>query len=284
MSGAAGIAVIKAIQSIANPFWDAVFVALSAMGTEEFFVAVIGFLFWNVDKRLGFRLGAVLLSSQTLNAYLKDLFHTPRPSPKAVRVLMPEWAGGYAFPSGHAQGATTFWGFLALEIRRAWFFVLAVVMVILVSLSRLYLGVHFPVDLFGGFLIGVTVLIVAHKVLVTTDQGFAFDALPVKLVLALGLPLLFLLFSRSGEIVKLVGLLMGISAGYALEEEYIRFEEKQPVGIQIFKTFVGLSGMFILRLALKDLFPAWPIFGLVRYLIVGLWATAGAPWVFARLS
>ncbi|MGE5577651.1 MAG: phosphatase PAP2 family protein [Syntrophothermus sp.] len=284
MNGAEGIAVIKAIQSVANPVLDAFFVAMSAMGSEEFFVAVIGFLYWNIDKRLGYRLGAVLLSSQALNSYLKDLFHTPRPSPQAVRVLMPEWAAGYAFPSGHAQGATTFWGFLALQIRRAWFFAAAALMIFLVSLSRLYLGVHFPVDLFGGFLLGITVLIVAHKVLTLSDKGLAFDGLPFRLALALGLPLLFLLFSRTEEVAKLIGLLMGISAGYALEGEYIQFQERQSVGMQLLKTFVGLSGMFVLRLALKDLLPPGPFFALVRYLVLGLWATAGAPWLFVKFN
>ncbi|MFC1760215.1 phosphatase PAP2 family protein, partial [Candidatus Neomarinimicrobiota bacterium] len=83
------------------------------------------------------------------------MFQTARP----LGVALIE-QGGFSFPSGHAQGSTTLWLMLALLIRKKWINYLTAIMIILVSLSRLYLGVHYPIDILGGVLIGMGIVLV----------------------------------------------------------------------------------------------------------------------------
>jgi membrane-associated phospholipid phosphatase len=66
----------------------------------------------------------------------------------------------FSYPSGHALGSTILYGFLAYLLatrypRFAWFiYVLAVLLIAVIGLSRLYLGVHWPTDIIGGYCIG----------------------------------------------------------------------------------------------------------------------------------
>jgi hypothetical protein len=63
-------------------------------------------------------------------------------------------------PSGHAQDAASIWGLLAVSLRRWWMTVAAVVMILMIGLSRIYLGVHFAHDVLGGWAVGLILLLV----------------------------------------------------------------------------------------------------------------------------
>ena len=93
---------------------------------------------------------------------LKALIERPRPE-LAAEQLAALGVDSYAFPSGHAQSSTIFYGFLAYFIwqhaRRPWLRWLGVAgmltMIVLVGISRVYLGVHWPSDVVGAYSIGI---------------------------------------------------------------------------------------------------------------------------------
>ncbi len=97
-------------------------------------------------------------AGSVLGEAVKDLVHRPRPALFTHGVH----AGGYSFPSGHSMGAMLFWGalgYLLLQWKKGsggtWFVTLAFgLMIVLVGLSRVVLGVHYPSDVLGGFLLG----------------------------------------------------------------------------------------------------------------------------------
>lgn len=92
------------------------------------------------------------------NVLLKWIFHRPRPE---VAQLVA--AGGYSFPSGHAMVGLSVYGFLAFllwkNVRHHWLknpAVLALILLILlIGVSRIYLGVHYPSDVLAGFSAGM---------------------------------------------------------------------------------------------------------------------------------
>ncbi len=146
------------LQRFSHPWLDAFFLAVTSLGSREFYMTLIPLVYWCVDRRVGLRLGLAFLVSIYLNFFLKDLLRLPRPAGPGLRVLSPERDLGYGFPSGHAQGNATVWGYLAAAYRRRWLTVLAALLVTLVSLSRLYLGVHYPADVAGGIALGLGVV------------------------------------------------------------------------------------------------------------------------------
>ena len=101
-----------------------------------------------------------------LNVLLKEIVHRPRPSANLVRILFP--ATGPSFPSGHAMGSVIVYGFLAylawtyirdFQRRRFWTVVLATTP-IGISLSRIYIGVHWFSDVIAAWMFGLIVLLI----------------------------------------------------------------------------------------------------------------------------
>ena len=153
-----GVQVILWLQG-GSPLLDLPFIAITNLGSEEFLLVVMAFVFWCVDRRAGARLAALILISAWLNAVAKEIALQPRPFEwdQQVRMIFPATGGG--LPSGHTQGTVVLWGYLALAFRRRWLSILAAILMLLVPLSRLYLGAHFPTDLLGGYLLGALILL-----------------------------------------------------------------------------------------------------------------------------
>ena len=169
------VSFIQWLQQFSSPVLDRFFLMVTDIGSHYAYMAIIPFIYWAVDRQVGRRLAGLFLTSMW-----------PRPDATAVRVLADEPSPG--FPSGHAQGAMTLWGYLAVALRRRWLTWLAVVIIALVSLSRLYLGVHFPGDVLGGLGIAA-VLLVLFALLYQLDLG-AMLSVRMRMLLIFLIPLL----------------------------------------------------------------------------------------------
>ena len=135
----------------------------SFLGVEDFFMLALPMLYWCVDSMLGMRVALIIKLSANINEAFKLALHGPRPywySPK-VRGLATETSFGV--PSGHAQGAVVFWGLLAAYLRKWWGWLVAILLMLLIGLSRLYMGVHFLHAVLLGWLIGGVILWLALR-------------------------------------------------------------------------------------------------------------------------
>ena len=146
------------VQSHSSPWLDTLFGILTFLGNEEFYLLLLPLIYWCVDRRLGVSLGYISLASAWLNSLVKHLFKIPRPSAldSDVKVLTEETSP--SFPSGHAQGTLVNWAYLASRFRNPLFWVVTILVILGVGLSRMVLGVHFPQDILSGWLIGLIVL------------------------------------------------------------------------------------------------------------------------------
>jgi undecaprenyl-diphosphatase len=135
-------------------------------------VVAIGIIVW---WQVG-RLEAIMIPVGGLitlvNTALKLAINRPRPSADLVHVLSPEQGNG--FPSGHAFFAILILGltayFISINLKNRALRMLAlaglVALILLIGTSRVYLGVHWPSDVIGGYLIGgffLTALIWFHR-------------------------------------------------------------------------------------------------------------------------
>jgi membrane-associated phospholipid phosphatase len=153
-----GISVILGIQSLINPTLTTFVYAINFTGTENFYIVALCVFFWCLDRRTGARLMFLFVLSAFLNAIVKVWAGQPRPFQYDSRVQELFEAPGFGFPSQHTQYTVVVWGLLAIRFRRAWLWALAGVLLVFVPLSRLYLGVHFPTDLLGGYVFGAVLL------------------------------------------------------------------------------------------------------------------------------
>jgi membrane-associated phospholipid phosphatase len=268
------------VQSFRNSFLDGLFFSLSFMGTEGFYLLFLPVIYWCVSRDAGLRLGVIFLLNDYLNGVLKDALGLPRPDDPRITVLWKESSPG--FPSGHAQSAVVLWGYLAARFRRPVLWVLAVMLPLAVGFSRIYLGVHYPRDVVGGWLIGLAFLLLSLAGQRTLERlRLPPGAAPV---VAAGIALVLLVFAPGDGALRDMAVLVGLGLGAAGESSWVGFDTRGKPGRQVAKLAVGLALLFTLWLGLKVLLPATPEFRFLRYAAVGLWVALGAPWLFVRFG
>ncbi len=301
-----GMDVVRAVQMWENPVIDALMKFFTVLGAETGYLLILPLVYWCVNEKKGMRLGLILMCSTWINLFFKNLFHAPRPFQFDASLGREGWLESttYGFPSGHAQNSLVFWTTLASQIRKR-FFAQALVAALLISLctglSRLYLGVHFPTDLFGGW--GIGALIIVAYILLEGRVSNLLDkgGLRVQIIAAAAVSLLMIIVSNEGFISG--GVILGMGAGYALMKKYIRFQaaiqdgENAPHSGKVWKKFlilllrylVGLAGSALIFLVLRNFLPArnseyFRLAFFTLLFVLELWIYAGAPWVFIKLK
>ena len=157
--------ILRNIQSIANPFLDILFQLITICGEQMVLVLIISIIYWVKDKKFGEYIAYAVLTSVLVNCVVKDIFKFKRPiGEEGIRTLREKTATGYSFPSGHTQGAGSFYGAMAIYIKKKVMYIIAIIMIILIGFSRLYLGVHYPKDVIVGGILGVLISYICYNI------------------------------------------------------------------------------------------------------------------------
>jgi len=316
-----GTRIVLAVQGLGS--WALVPMKLfSFLGTEEFFLVLITLLYWCVSAPLGIRLTFALLAADTTSGLLKLALHTPRPFWINASVEVRAIETSYGMPSGHALTASTVWPYVAYRLRRAWAWVAAIVLVALISLSRMYLGVHFPHDVITGWLFGALLLALYIWAERTIAPRLAKASLARQILVAVAASAVVLLLGAlvfiaiakvtdppawmealrrvvppedlalprdpSGFISD-AGLILGMGVGLALARRSAQFDAGGVLGKRALRYIVGLAGVLFFWRGLTFVFPGGldglgMLLRYVRYALTGLWAVYLAPLVFLKLK
>lgn len=284
-----------AVQSASNGLLDTFFLALTWLGNREGFLVILTLVYWCINRSWGARLLVLTMLSSWFNEALKSLFDLPRPDPARVRQLVSETSFG--FPSNHAQtGAVIIWGYLAAKVRRTWFSILAILIIFLIGLSRIYLGIHFPQDVLGGWILGIVILLVWLRF---EDRLAAWwHALPAsrQALVAIAGPLLLMFLTPADSASRypnetgatLAGILIGAGLGNMLERRRVQFRVDGSLGRRALRYLVGIvlvGGIYIGGGLLPELHP-WGldvVVRVLRYGLLGLTSVWLAPWLFVKL-
>jgi membrane-associated phospholipid phosphatase len=315
-----GIPIIVALQSLGDWLLTPMRV-LSLLGTEWFFLLVMPAVVWSVDATLGLRMGCVLLSSAILNSILKVAFGWPRPYWLTDRVRALAFESTYGMPSGHAQNALAMWGALAITLRRRATTIGLALVILGISVSRLYLGVHFPSDILGGWLVAGAWLLLVVLLEAPVERWVVRQRLAIQLLiptmaslvlLGVGLQVYDLIADRplpvdwiaraSGafpdlppidpqdvaDVVSPSGTLLGLGIGAVLLHRNGRFRADGSATARVARFTLGIAGIAVIFFGLRAILPSgdtpWASFlSYLRYASVGLWVAYLAPWLFLRL-
>lgn len=307
-----GIALTTLLQE-AFPQLLGVMTFISALGSEEFYLVALPLVYWCIDKRFGRQLGYLFLLSALVNNVLKDLLRQPRPFWLEPSLQLGE-AEGYGIPSGHVQNATAVLLLLAAQLRRPWLWVLSLLYIVVMGISRMYLGVHFPQDVIVGFVVGLLILgafalwqrvyyerygkqILGRRILLIVLIPTVLAAVYVGVHLLLGPPntdvpwaayLPAAELNGHEDVVSATAGLLGFGIGILLESSRIRFRADGPVWQRIIRYALGIAVALGIWAGLRAVFPAEPEWlalplRFLRYLLLLLWVTYFAPWVFVRV-
>ncbi len=271
-----GYGLIQWVQSWQSPFLDWLFTSISSMGIKEFYLLAIPFIYWCVNKSFGARLCFLFIFGILLNTWLKHFYSLPRPDPSRVRVLFPKSGTGPSYPSGHAQGSFAFWGYCAVQARKPWFSLFCVIFVTLMCVSRLYLGLHFPIDLVGGLLSGIGSLLFFFVLLSLYEKIKKHVPWPAWLVVIVLALFTFILLLPEKRFASLFGIYLGFFSGVVLEKHFVEFSAKGNFEQQVKKIVLGL-GVGAILISLHA-----PLF--LTYGLASVWVGFGAPWCFKKMG
>ncbi len=252
------------LENIRVPVLNEFMLLITQLGEETTFLVVALILFWCVDKRKGYYTLAVGFVGTLLNQFMKLWFRIPRPwvldEKFTILEQAREAASGYSFPSGHTQSAVGTFGSIAYTTKNRWVRIVSIVIAILVPFSRMYIGVHTPLDVLVAAAMAVALILVMHP-LVFGNEG---KRIPWLLAAMAALAVAYLCFvelfpfpvdidehnlaSGVKNAYTLLGALLGLTVVYITDEKWIHFPVKAVWWAQVLKILGGL----LLVLAVKS--------------------------------
>lgn len=282
-----GVAAIIWLQQL-SPTLDLPFKTFTLMGEEVFFTLLVFSVYWCIDRSTGVRLAILFLSSGYVNTVAKVLAAQPRPFQYDPQVGKLFEAAGGGLPSGHTQNTVVIWGKLACRFRTLWLWAITLLLMVFVPISRVYLGLHFPTDLVGGYLLGFLLLFVYRWLEPGATAWLKRRGLAWQLGIALALPTLMILLFPGHEINALIAgsTLMGMGAGFVMERHFVNFQSGGIWWKQILRFLLGAAIAFTLWQGSRSIFlhlQPESLYRFLRYGLVGIWGALGAPWVFVKL-
>lgn len=290
------------LESLRSPFLDTFFGLLTYLGDEIIFIAIAITVYWCLDKAWGYYLLTVGFLGLLINQFTKIIAQIPRPWVRDPNFTIVESAreaaGGYSFPSGHTANATDTMGSIARFSRKTAVRIIMIVLIVLISFSRMYLGVHTPADVLFSLVVGVILIFGVYPFFAKHRNEPKMVAIIMAIPTVLSFA--FAIFVQSHdwgadidaanlqEAMKNAWLLSGCGAGALvslwIENRYVKFSTAAPLWAQVAKIALGLLLVLGIRIGLKAVFSACFGHALfldgLRYFCIVVFAAAIWPMTF----
>ena len=287
---------LEFLQGIRNPILDTFFSIITFLGEETVFILIGLLFFWCIDKKQGYFLLSVGLLGTVLNQFLKLIFRIPRPW-----VLKPDFsivesareaATGYSFPSGHTQAGVGIFGGIARWNKQKWLRVACAILCILIPFSRMWLGVHTPLDVSVSIIIALILIFGIYPIINKGNKNHIRITFGVMILIDIALIMYAQLYNFPADVdtenlihgtesaYKMFGCISGMWLAFELDRGYSHFETKAKWWAQLIKLILGVIPVVLIKSALKT--PLYALMGNefvadgIRYFL--LTAFAGAIW------
>ena len=273
--------------------FDVFFAICSFFGEELFFMVVFVLCYYILDKELAKKFAITSIVAVGTCIGLKELCKVERPieDPEVRFVLLDNYfvntknlVGTYSFPSGHAILSAALFTSIGLNLKNKRFWIVSVFLILLVSMSRIYLGVHFLIDCIVGIVLGIIIAYLMYRL---------YDKIKDKeyiIYLALiAFASFLLIFAKNVDDYKIIGAIYGYSLGMILEKRFVSFDAKEGTIIKkILRLIIGLILIIGLKEGIKLLFnlidAELVILHLLRYFIIALVAIFVYPLIFKKVK
>lgn len=245
------------LQSFLNPFTEALAVFFTFFGEETILIIVMGYLYWCYDKELGKKIATNIALGLVLGPMIKNVLCRRRPymdietlkcvkAPNADRDIYDIAAQGFSCPSGHSMNSVTVFGSLAYyKNKNRILKVLAFVIPLLVGLSRVTLGVHYPTDVALGWACGI-VIVFGIPFLQSKLQKRWILHLIIFIIAALGC-----FYCRTEDYFTGLGFMAGLFLAMPFEEKFVKFKNTNNIFESVLRIIVGIACYLLLNPLLK---------------------------------
>jgi len=290
------------LESLRTPVLDKFFAAVTHLGSETLFMAIAITVFWCISKMDGLYLLSTGFFGTLINQFLKLTCRVPRPWVRDPDFTIVEAARadatGYSFPSGHTQSIGTSLGCTARFSKNLIVRIVCVILILLVALSRMYLGVHTPADVLVSLGVSVVLVFGLYPVFQKARKEPLLLYLTIGVLTALSLCyVLFVELNTWPADIDAHNLQSGIKSGYLLlgcgagmlfslplERRFVNFREKAPLFAQILKIVLGLGLVLGIKAGAKPLlnliFDGHQAANAVRYFLIVVFAVVVWPSTF----
>lgn len=299
--------VLYFLEKLRMPVLNEFMLGITYFGDEIAFLVIALILFWCVDKRRGYYVLSVGFFGTLANQFLKITCRVPRPwvaDPQfTILEQAREAATGYSFPSGHSQSAVGTFGAIAFTEKNKVIKWLCIAIAVLVPISRMYIGVHYPSDVLVASGMALVLIVLIHPLVYRADGKYIPWIFSLGAVLSAAFLAYVELYSFPADIdphnmesaVKnaytLLGCLLGLLIAYFVDEKKLHFPVKAVWWAQVIKVLVGLGLVLAvkegLRGPLEALFDGHMVARGVRYflmvIVAGILWPLTFPW-FAKLG
>ena len=290
------IALMQFLQETLGSFGASICALISNLGEEIALIIVWGLVYWCIDKDFGRRLGLGLCVGIVASPMIKNVFLRRRPyfDNPTIKCFKPVdakadiydiSAQGYSFPSIHSTNSVLVYGGLASYLKKKIFVVLGTIIPILVAISRVVVGVHYPTDVLVGLFIGILILALT---------GFLYKKAKRRWILyavIFALSCLGMIYCRSTDYYTALGFMGGFFAGDLFEASFVRFENTHSIPKIVLRTvfgfaiFLGLNAFLKIPFSKEFLDSATMgayLIRMIRYLIVTFVIVGIYPLTFRR--
>jgi membrane-associated phospholipid phosphatase len=258
------------LQGLRNPVTELIFRFLNFFDTDYFICSLIAFIWIGFSWRWGVRFGYLMIASGWVNAVAKLAFNLPRPGffdPSLALVRLSD----NGFPSGGAQTSLLLACLLIYYWKGRWAWPIGIIYFMTISFSRLFLGVHFPLDVLGGWVIGSFLFVLFIKSYRQIEQIASRHSLAVS-GLALAMAILLGLFFRDYKTTFLMASMAAMTIGVYFSTKFDLY--LAPVSNRRNQIALGLFGVVssvILTFFFRMLTPK-PVCSLIIQAIAsGIW-------------
>lgn len=231
-------------------------VLITELGGEYAYIALFLILYVFIDGELALNALLITLTAITLNGVLKGYFKVPRPP--GGRVI----EGGYSFPSRHASTSSTFWSYVVVQVNDLLTALFASLLVFSIAYSRIALGVHTPMDVGVGVLIGFATGVLYNM----TSKHKPLKVYHVTLLLGMVMSVVMGVVYADYMAWKVLGLLFSLIF-YTNVRGSIKLLNSSRTSV---KTFC-LLGSLIISLPILVLVPSTKeVISVIKYFLIGV--------------
>ncbi|NGX63787.1 MAG: hypothetical protein KR126chlam6_01201 [Candidatus Anoxychlamydiales bacterium] len=276
------IKIIEFIQQIRSPFADEIFKFLNLFDTQIFYFILIPMIWIGYNYKFGIKLFFIIMLSAIINEFLKNLFHQPRPYIIDPSLAVIHVYSRYGLPSGAAQSAILLpLVFINYFKQKKWPIIWGTNFFFWISLSRLYLGVHFVTDLLAGWAIGFSLFLI-YLYIFPLIEKLIKKYNPNYVLLVCQIPILLLYFIPKLE--RDFFILSSVMLGIFLSNRYSMFLKNPKNGKEFFiRAIFSVAGVFLISLLTYLIRFEVKLFTInIGSYVMGLWISFLCPYFYKR--